>query len=129
MPRRRLELAASCAALAAALLLNRAADRCIERVGEAAPGSPDLVLRHLPAVDVSSVYWWGAAAFVAVAVGAALLRERDRLGYLARSYAVLIACRACLMVLTPLHIPAGAVSVDQGLIYGSVGHMMTVHHD
>lgn len=124
-----LELPFSCAALAAALALNRAADVYIERVGATAPMSPDTVLSRLPSLDVSAVYWWGAAAFLAVAVAAALLRERDRLGYLARSYAVLIAARAVLMVLTPLHIPAGAVSVDAGVIHDSVGRMMTVHHD
>lgn len=75
------------------------------------------------------MYWWGAAAFVAFAAGAAFVRERERLGYFARAYAVLIAARACLMTLTPLHIPAGAISVDGGMIYGSVGRMVTVHHD
>ena len=123
------ELACSAAALAAALAFNHAADGYIERVGETAPVSPDLILRHLPGIDVSVIYWWGAAAFFAFAAATALTRERGRLGYFARAYAVLIASRACLMVLTPLHIPAGAISVDGGLIYGSVGKMLTVHHD
>jgi membrane-associated phospholipid phosphatase len=123
------ELAVSGAALAAAMAFNRAADVYIERVGEAAPVSPDLVLRHLPAVDVSMIYWWGAAAFVAFAAAVALSRERERLGYFARAYAVLVVARACLMTLTPLHIPEGAISVDGGMIYGSVGRMVTVHHD
>lgn len=123
------ELAASGAALAAALAFNRAANVHIERVGEAAPVSPDLVLSRLPGVDVSIVYWWGAAAFIAFAAAAAALRERERLGYFARMYAALIVSRACLMTLTPLHIPEGAISVDSGLIYGSVGKMLTSHHD
>lgn len=123
------ELAFSVAALAAALVFNRFADAYIERVGETAPVSPDLVLRHLPGVDVSVIYWWGAAAFVAFAAVTALARERGRLAYFARAYAVLVASRACLMVLTPLHIPEGAISVDGGLIYGSIGKMVTVHHD
>jgi hypothetical protein len=123
------ELSASVAALAAALAFTHLADGYIEVVGEAAPVSPDLVLRHLPGVDVSAVYWWGAAAFVVFAAAVALARERGRLGYFARAYAVLIASRACLMTLTPLHIPAGAISVDGGPIYGSVGKMLTVHHD
>jgi hypothetical protein len=104
-------------------------DGYVERVGETAPVSPDLILRHLPGVDVSAVYWWGAAAFVAFAATVAVLRERNRLGYFARSYALLIAARACLMVLTPLHIPDGAISVDAGVLYASVGRMMTVHND
>ncbi len=127
--RRRLELAGSVAALAAALVFNRAADVYIERVGETAPVSPDLLLAHLPAVDASLVYWWGAAAFAVFAALTALLRERDRLAYFARAYAILIAARACLMTLTPLHIPAGAISVDSGLIYSSFGSKLTVHHD
>lgn len=126
---RRMELAVSASALALSLALTHAADAYIERVGETAPVSPDLVLRHLPAVDVSGVYWWGAAAFVLFASAAALLRERDRLAFLARSYALLIAARAGLMILTPLHIPAGAISVDSGPIYASVGRLLTTHHD
>jgi hypothetical protein len=126
---RRLELGLSVAALAAALAFNHRIDAFVERVGETAPVSPDLILRHLPGVDVSAVYWWGAAAFVVFAAAAAFLRERERLGAFARAYSVLIAARACLMTLTPLHIPAGAISVDGGMIYGSVGRMVTVHHD
>jgi membrane-associated phospholipid phosphatase len=80
-------------------------------------------------LDVSWVYWWGATAFVVFAMIMALSRERARLGYFARAYAVLITARAVLMNLTPLHIPAGAVSVDGGMIYGTVGKLVTVHHD
>ena len=127
--RRRVEFVLSLAALFGALALNHAADGYIERVGEKAPVSPDLILRHLPAVDVSLIYWWGAAAFVVFATAAALLRERDRLAFFARSYAFVIAARAGFMVLTPLHIPAGAISVDDGLLFSSVGRMVTVHHD
>jgi hypothetical protein len=124
-----LELVGSFAALAAAMLFNHAADGYVERVGETAPVSPDLVLRHLPGVDVSAIYWWGAALFAAFAAAVALTRERNRLAYFARAYALLIFARACLMNLTPLHIPAGAISVDGGLLYGSVGKLVTVHHD
>ena len=91
--------------------------------------SPDLILRHLPGVDVSALYWWGAAAFVAFAAVVSLARERPRLAYFARAYAVLVFSRACLMVLTPLHIPDGAISVDAGMIHDSIGKMVTVHHD
>lgn len=98
-------------------------------MGDRAPVSPDLILRHLPGVDVSAVYWWGAASFIVFAAAVALLRERERLAYFARAYAVLIFSRVCLMVLTPLHIPANAISVDSGVIYASVGHLMTVHND
>lgn len=124
-----LELAVSGAALAAALVFNRAANVYIERVGETAPVSPDLVLRHLPGVDASLMYWWGAAGFGAFAAATAFLRERDRLAYFARAYAVLISARAILMTLTPLHIPEGAISVDSGLIYSTFGSKLTVHHD
>lgn len=127
--RRRVEFVLSALALLAAFALNHFADGYVERVGETAHTSPDLVLRHLPGVDVSAVYWWGALAFVVFALGAAFLRERDRLAYLARAYALVIAARACLMVLTPLHIPDGAISVDAGMLYSSVGKMVTVHHD
>lgn len=123
------ELALSLAALGAALVFSHAADGYVERIGETAPVSPDLILRHLPGVDVSPVYWWGAAAFAAFAAAVALLRERSRLAYFARSYALLVAARACLMNLTPLHIPAGAISVDAGVIHDSVGRLLTVHHD
>jgi len=123
------ELALSVGALLAAMAFNHRADLYIERVGEHAPVSPDLILRHLPGVDVSTVYWWGAAAFVAFATVVALWRERPRLAYFARAYAVLVFARACLMVLTPLHIPDGAISVDAGVIHDSIGTMLTVHHD
>jgi membrane-associated phospholipid phosphatase len=123
------ELAVSTAALFAAMAFNHRADRYIERVGNRAPVSPDLILRHLPGVDVSMIYWWGAAAFVAFAAVYALLRERPRLAYFARMYAVLVLARACLMVLTPLHIPDGAISVDAGVIHDSIGTMLTVHND
>jgi membrane-associated phospholipid phosphatase len=127
--RRRLEFFCSAAALLAAFALNHLADGYIERVGETAHTSPDLILGILPGVDVSLIYWWGAMAFVVFAVGTSLWRERERLGYLARAYALVIAARACLMVLTPLHIPDGAISVDAGVLYSSVGKMVTVHHD
>ena len=123
------ELALSVGALLAAMAFNHRADGYIERVGNHAPVSPDLILRHLPGVDVSTLYWWGAAAFVAFATVYALLRERPRLAYFARAYAVLVFARACLMVLTPLHIPDGAISVDAGVIHDSIGTMLTVHHD
>ncbi|HXS99300.1 MAG TPA: hypothetical protein VN915_01350 [Elusimicrobiota bacterium] len=128
-PLRSSELAASVAALLAAMAFNHMADGYIERVGEHAPVSPDLILRHLPGVDVSGLYWWGAAAFVAFATVVALWRERPRLAYFARAYAILVFSRACLMVLTPLHIPDGAISVDAGVIHDSIGTMLTVHHD
>lgn len=123
------ELALSVAALFAAMAFNHRADAYIERVGNRAPVSPDLILRHLPGVDVSVIYWWGAAAFVAFATVYALLRERPRLAYFARMYAVLVFARACLMTLTPLHIPDGAISVDAGVIHDSIGTMLTVHND
>ena len=123
------ELAVSIGALLAAMAFNHLADGYIERVGEHAPVSPDLILRHLPGIDVSALYWWGAAAFVAFATVVALWREMPRLAYFARAYAVLVAARACLMVLTPLHIPDGAISVDAGVIHDSIGTMLTVHHD
>jgi membrane-associated phospholipid phosphatase len=127
--KRRVELVLSLAFLGTALLANRLANVYITRVGETAPVSPDLVLGWLPGVDVSFVYWWGAAAFIAFAVFFALRRERARLGLFARSYGVLIIARAGLMTLTPLHIPEGAISVDAGVIYSTVGRLMTSHHD
>lgn len=129
MTGRRIEGPASLAALAAALLLTNAADRYLDRVGEAAPVSPDLLLTRLPPIDASWLYWWGAAGFVVLAVAAAVLRERDRWPFLVRSYAFVLAARAGLMILTPLHIPAGAVSVDHGFLYWTVGRHLTTHHD
>lgn len=126
---RRAELAVSIGALGLALALTHAADLYLDRLGDRAPVSPDLVLRHLPAVDVSAVYWWGAAGFVVFAAAAALLRERDRLAFLARSYALLILARCGLMILTPLRLPAGAVSVDSGPLYSSIGRLLTTHND
>lgn len=123
------EFVLSGAALAGALIFNRAANVYIQRVGETAPISPDLILRYLPSVDVSLLYWWGATAFGVFAAAVALLREREKLAYFARAYTVLIVARACLMTLTPMHIPEGAVSVDSGIIYSSFGQMVTVHHD
>jgi hypothetical protein len=127
--RRRTELAVSLSALAAALAATNLADRYVDRIGETAPVSPDFLLNRLPAVDLSAVYWWGAAAFILFATSAAVLRERERLAFIARSYALLMLFRAGLMILTPLHIPQGAVSVDSGLIYTSVGRHLTTHND
>ena len=128
-PRRRWELPLSLAAFAGSFVLNYFAGMRAERIGETAHSSPDLLLGHLPFVDLRWLYLWGYAAFIVVAVLSALRYERPRLAYLARVFAIVIAARAALMVLTPMRHPEGDLPVQGDILYDAVGRYLTMRND
>lgn len=116
-------------AFLSALVINRLADRYVDRVGELARPNPDTILRLLPFLDLRAVYLWGAAAFIALAVGTAVFLERPRAAYLARVYAALILVRSGLMVLTPMHIPTQALDLNGSALYDGAGWLFTGRND
>lgn len=122
------ELGLSLAALAGSLLLNAAALRYVEIAGSRASPNPDILLGLLPVVDTRPVYVWGAAGFIVLAIAACLTVERDRAAYIARLYAALIAVRSGVMVLTPMHVPAGEMGLD-GHTAQAVARFFTAHND
>lgn len=124
----RREVALSVAAFFASLALNAAAVRYVEVAGNLVPPVPDTVLNLLPLVDTRFVYLWGAGAFVVLAVATCLTLERDRLAYIARLYAALIAVRSGVMVLTPMHVPAGEMGLEGHPAFAALRYF-TVHND
>ncbi len=127
-PESRGEIALSIAAFFGSLALNAAAVRFVESAGNLVSPVPDTVLKHLPLVDTRFVYLWGAALFIIVAFAATLTLERGRLGYIARLYAALIAVRSGLMVLTPMHVPVGEMTLEGHPAFAAVRYF-TVHND
>lgn len=125
----RLRLAGALAALAGALLLNLALGQVADRAGRLAPTAPDQLLPLLPRADLTWLYVWGFAVFVAWAFAVALWRERDRLSYIAWSYALLIAVRSVFIILTPLNQPAGAINPEGDPLFDAVGRYLTFRHD
>ncbi|MBI3551810.1 MAG: hypothetical protein HY077_04775 [Elusimicrobia bacterium] len=80
-------------------------------------------------MDLRAVYLWGAVAFIALSVYAAVFLERPRIAYIARVYAALITIRSGLMVLTPMHIPEEALPLSGSALYDGAGRLFTVRHD
>ena len=124
-----LELSASAALFFGSLVLNRFAGAYIDKVGETAHTSPDLLLGFLPIVDMRFLYLGGFAVFAAMAVLHTLWRERPRAAYIARNFALLIAARSALMILTPMKVPAGTLAVDGYRFYDTVGRFFTARND
>lgn len=124
-----LELALSLAALGGSVLLNYAAGRFSDRQAAGAPSCPDLLLRHLPVVDLRFLFVWGFAVFVAWAAAMTLWREPKRLAHVAWSYALLIALRSLFINLTPMSQPLGALNPEGDALFDRVGRYMTFRHD
>lgn len=126
---KRLELAGALAALAAALLLNQRLGAAASALGAGGPRAADTVLARLPVLDARPVFLWGFAAFVVLAAAYALARERERLAFIAWSYAALIAVRSLCIVLTPLRAPAGSLWVAGDPLYEALGRYLTFEND
>lgn len=117
------------AALAVSLVLNYYLGMLSHAQGAQAHPSPDLLFRYLPLWDMRFFYVWGFGFFIALAVAAALLLERPRLGKLAWGFALLIAVRAVFIVLTPMRLPYEALPITGYAIYDAVGTKLTFEHD
>lgn len=124
-----LELAAAGGALAAALALNNCAGRAADRAGEFAPASPDLLLTHLPVVDLRFFFVYGFAAFLVLVFGLGALREGRRAAHILWLYALLVSLRSVFITLTPMHEPAGALHVLGDPLFDALGRHMTFKHD
>jgi hypothetical protein len=123
------EFMISMAALAGALRLSFIAGNFAEANAVYAHPEPDLLWRWLPVVDTHVVFVWGFGAFLAWLIIVSLWRERRRAAYIAWSYALLIALRSFFIILTPMHLPPEAVSVDQGFLFEKFGKFLTFRHD
>ncbi|MFH2202460.1 MAG: phosphatase PAP2-related protein [Elusimicrobiota bacterium] len=125
-----LETAGAAAAFAAAFVANYYAGRYVDRVAGRLPAlEGDLLLQVLPRVDLTVLFVWGFAAFLAFAGAAAYLYERDRIFYIAWMYAILIAIRAFFLILTPMGAPAGAFPVEGSALFDMIGNYMTFKND
>ncbi|MBI4423764.1 MAG: hypothetical protein HY554_08555 [Elusimicrobia bacterium] len=125
----RAEKAGAGAALALALGVNLHAGRLASRLGEGSASVRDSLLDVLPVLDTRPLFTWGFGAFVAALAAACLWRERQRLAWIAWSYAVLIAARSACILLTPLRAPEGALWVAGDPAYEAIGRYLTFPHD
>lgn len=117
------------AALAAALVFNYYMGSYAHFLGAAAQPAPDLLFRVLPLVDMRFFYVWGFGAFMALAAGAALLREPKRLGSIAFSFALLIAVRSVFITMTTLRLPYEALPIEGYSVFDAIGTKLTFEHD
>lgn len=121
---------AAAAALAVALAANHAAGRYVSRFGSRWPAlGDDLLLNLLPRWDLTSVFVWGFAAFLAFVFGAGLVLERRRAAYILWMYALLVGLRAFFIILTPMGAPPGAFPVQGSALFDAVGRHMTFGND
>jgi len=126
---RLIELAIALIGLGVTLAFNNWLGRIASRAGESAHPSPDLLLSHLPVVDLRVFFVWGFAAFLAALIGIALLRERRRLAHIAWLYSLMIAVRSVFIVLTPMRSPEGALWVGGDPLFEAVGRHLTFRND
>lgn len=130
--RRRMELAehaGGVSALWVSLLANYHAGRWASEMGGRSAQAQDLLLSVLPVVDVRFLFTWGFGAFLTVITAVSLTRERDRLGWIAWSFALLILVRSGCILLTPLRSPEGALWIEGDWLYEGVGRFLTFKHD
>jgi hypothetical protein len=123
------ETGAGFAALAGALVLNYYMGLYAHALGAHAQPAPDLLFRLLPLVDMRFFYVWGMGAFIALAAGAAVVREPKRLGSIALSFALLIAVRSVFITMTSLRLPYEALPITGYSIFDAVGTKLTFEHD
>src|SRR5262249_52233581 len=116
-------------AMAAALTLSYAVNKFTQAWGESLPFSSDLLLRHLPILDVNSLFSWSFALFAVWGAVAAVWRERERIPSLVSTAAALIGVRSLFILFTPLGRPAGMVDFNGDWLYRAVGHFLTFRHD
>ncbi|MBI3564203.1 MAG: phosphatase PAP2 family protein [Elusimicrobia bacterium] len=124
-----IELTVASCALAAALALNNCAGRAADRAGELAHSSPDLLLSHLPVVDLRVLFVYGFAAFLVCVFGLGAWREGRRAAHILWLYAILVALRSVFITLTPMREPDGALQVLGDPLFDALGRHMTFKHD
>ncbi len=126
---RLVELCVSLAGLGVALALNNCLGRFASRQGDHAHASPDLLLAHLPVVDLRALFLWGFAAFLVALVVLGVWRERRRLAHIVWLYALLISVRSLFIILTPMRRPEGALWVGGNPLYDAIGRYLTFKND
>ncbi len=123
------ELAVALAGLAAAVALNTWMGMFADAEGRRASPSPDLLLAHLPRVDMRFFFVWGFAGFLLFAIVVGLVREGRRLAHILWLYTLLIALRSVFIILTPMRSPVGAMWVGGDPLFNAVGRYLTFHND
>ncbi|MBI5624633.1 MAG: hypothetical protein HY924_12715 [Elusimicrobia bacterium] len=128
-PARIAEMVLAFCGLMAAFYVNYLAGRLADTQGELARPSPDLLLSTLPVVDLRVLFVWGFAVFLVWAFAAGWLYERHRGAHILWLYALLILVRSGFMILTPMHLPKGALLVDGQSFLMSIGQYINFKHD
>jgi len=91
-----------------ALILNMLSGRYVERVGAAQP--EDLILDHLPVIDLSFIYVWLMILVLAVYFIYPFLYHPNKIHYAIGLFSLFILIRAGFVVLTHLKIPVEAIT-------------------
>ncbi|MBI5211374.1 MAG: hypothetical protein HY927_15475 [Elusimicrobia bacterium] len=128
-PARVVETAVAFGGLLGAICVNYYAGKLADVQGELARPLPDLLLRHLPLVDMRIVFVWGFALFLAWVFAAGFWFERHRAAHILWLYALLILLRSFFIILTPMHVPKGALLAHEGWVYQNVGRYLNFKHD
>jgi hypothetical protein len=128
-PARAVEMAVAFCGLLAAFYVNYLAGTLADVQGELARPSPDLLLRSLPLVDLRVVFVWGFAAFLLWAFMAGWIYERQRGAHILWLYCLLILVRAGFLILTPMHLPKGALLPRQDSLHLFIGSYVNFKHD
>lgn len=93
---------------AVAFILNMLSGKYVERVGTAQP--PDLILDHIPAIDLSLIYVWLMIAVLVTYFVYPFLYNPRKIHYIIGIFSVFILIRAGFVVLTHLKIPSDAIT-------------------
>ncbi|MFA6316489.1 MAG: phosphatase PAP2-related protein [Elusimicrobiota bacterium] len=112
-----------------AFYVNYLAGSLADVQGELARPSPDLLLRTLPFVDLRIVFVWGFVAFLVWACLAGWIFERHRIAHILWLYALLILVRAFFLILTPMHLPDGALLPREDSVHLFIGGFVNFKHD
>ncbi len=93
-----------------ALVLNYLSGTYAEKAGVAQP--TDLILDHIPAIDLSFIYVWLFIAVSVIFFAYPFLVEPKRIHYVLGMFSVFIAIRAGFLILTHLKAPLSAVPIS-----------------
>ncbi|MBI4668919.1 MAG: hypothetical protein HY747_07010 [Elusimicrobia bacterium] len=126
---RGMELTIALAALGGSLILNYWAANLAEMAGDLTHPSPDLLLNILPTVDMTFFFTWGFGTWFIWVIAATVWKERRRAAYIIWLYAILTAVRSLFIILTPMRIPEGALSMHNHVLYEYVGQYLTLQND
>ncbi|MBI4679140.1 MAG: hypothetical protein HY748_16310 [Elusimicrobia bacterium] len=128
-PARVAETAVAFCGLLAAFYVNYLAGRFADVQGELARPSPDVLLSTLPVVDLRVLFVWGFALFLFWAFAAGWLYERHRAAHIIWLYTLLILVRCGFIILTPMHLPKGALLIGDDPLYLYIGRYINFKHD